>query len=387
MNAASIVDAAATAPVLVFGSPPPEGRDLDVVTRSPREIEAALGASGFVRRKSYEWARFASGGAEGVDLDGDHPHLDELLETAIPIEGYARLVRPSPASQLLLLASMLREQGRYPAKRVARMHAAIAEDPAAPGEARRRAGSWGVSAELERVLAGEPVASRRRARRPRVVGLSGIDGSGKSTQAKALARALEQLGYEVEIAWAPLGSSKVLRAIFLPIRNALGRTRALAPPPAPAEPTGLAPTAGTVLRERSAVAHALWSTLIAITNGLFHLRTAARASAHGRVVIFDRYVLDSRVRLRFLYGRDKSYRLQDAVVRLLSPKAAGAFLLDVAAEESLSRKDDRWTAADLETLVDLYRVLDDGSVTRLVGTRPADELSAEIASAVWLRLG
>jgi hypothetical protein len=224
MTAAEIVDRAATTPVLVYGSPPPEGRDLDVITRSRAEVEEALRDAGFVRRGSYEWARFANGTAEGVDVGDRHPHLDELLAYSIPLDGFTKLVRPSPAHQLLLIATMLREQGRYPAKRAARMRAALAEDSQAPAKARSRAADWGVGDELERVLSGAPV-ERRKARRPRVVGLSGIDGSGKSTQAKALAHALEALGYDVEIAWAPLGSSKLLRAIFLPIRNALGRHR------------------------------------------------------------------------------------------------------------------------------------------------------------------
>jgi thymidylate kinase len=141
-----------------------------------------------------------------------------------------------------------------------------------------------------------------------------------------------------------------------------------------------------VLRERSGLAHFAWSTLIALTNGVFHARTVARASVNGRVVIFDRYVLDSRVRLRFLYGKDHGYRVQDAIVRLLSPRPRAAFFLDVSAEDSLARKDDRWSTADLERRVGLYRELDDGSVTRFDGRRPADELSAEIAAAVWQRL-
>lgn len=382
-TAAEIVDGAATAPVLVYGSPPPGGRDLDVVTRSRADVERALEAAGFVRRRPYEWARFAGGTAEGVDVDADHPQLDELLADSTPLDGFARLVRPSPAHQLLLLATMLRDEGRYPSKRVARMRAALAEDPQAAATARARAAAWGVDAELERVLAGEPV-ERRKARRPRVVGFSGIDGSGKSTQAKALATALGQLGYEVEIAWAPLGSSKLLRAIFLPIRNALGRHRAFQAEAN--EETGLPPTAGTVLRERSRLAHFAWSTLIALSNGAFHARTVARASANGRVVIFDRYVLDSRVRLRFLYGREHGYAVQDALVRLLSPKPRAAFLLEVSAQDSLARKDDRWSSGDLERLVSLYGELNDGSVTRLDGLRPAEELSAEIASTVWQRL-
>lgn len=384
MSSAELVDAAATQPVLVFGSLPPDARDLDLLVREPAEIEAVLRSAGYVKRGSYEWARFAGGETEPVDVSGDWPQLDELLEDALPLMGYQRLVRPSPTHQLLLLAHMLRGQGKYTTGRVARMRAALAEDPGAATTARSLAPRWGVAAELDRVLGGTPVDRRPRPRRPRIVAFSGIDGSGKSTQARALASSLGRLGYDVELAWAPLGSSKLLRAIFLPIRNALGHLRGLHAEAR--DDSGLVPNAGSVLREKSPLAHGAWSTLIALTNGLFHARTIARASASGRVVIFDRYVLDSLVRLRFLYGRERSYRAQDAIVRLLSPAPLGSFFLDVDARESLTRKDDRWTERDLDTLVELYRTIDVAGITRLDGTRPPEELAAEIAQAVWLRL-
>lgn len=381
MTGAQLVDAAATAPVLIFGSLPPEARDLDVLAADAAPIQAALAEAGYTRRGPYEWARFADGGVDAVDVSAEWPRLDELLAEAVPLEGFMHLTRPAPHHDLLLLAQMLQRTGRFPAKRIARMKAARAGSE----RARELAPSWGVAEELERVLAGLPIEPRPRPRRPRIVGFSGIDGSGKSTQAKRLAATLEQLGYDVEIAWAPLGSSKLLHTIFGPVTTILGKLGRFQPQATPPLETGLEPNAGSVLRERSALAHRGWTTLIALTNGLFHARTAARAAAHGSVVIFDRYVLDSRVRLRFLYG-DSGYRAQDAIIRLLSPRARRSFYLEVSAAESLARKDDRWSTADLERLVRLYRDLRDDSVTQLDGARPPDELAAEIARAVWLCL-
>ena len=112
-----------------------------------------------------------------------------------------------------------------------------------------------------------------------------------------------------------------------------------------------------------------------------------RHLAAGRVVIFDRYVLDSFVRLRFLYGEERRFRIQRALISLLSPRPLAAFQIDIDAETSLARKDDKWSAEELGTQVRLHREertkLD---VLVLDGRRPPEELAAEIAKEVWRRL-
>jgi thymidylate kinase len=219
--------------------------------------------------------------------------------------------------------------------------------------------------------------------------LSGVDGSGKSTQARALQQLLAQLGHEAEIAWTPLASDPWIGRLARPVKRALGRLRSLRVDDdvAPEVPGGLVPNPGSRLRERSRAVNWAWAALVAFANGRSHRRLARRHAHAGKVVIFDRYVLDSLVRIRFLYGERPRFRLQRALVRALSPRPAVAVLLDVPAEVSLARKDDRWTAAELERQVALYRAEHAAAgVLRLDGTRPYEELRAELAELAWRAL-
>jgi thymidylate kinase len=402
-GAASIVDAAASGRVLVFGSPPPGGRDLDTLVASSdaEPVRRALAAAGFVSAGG-SWARFRDCRAEEAELatpaDWGLPaaEADALFAEARPLDGFERLVRPSPRHELLVLAKLLSWTGSFPEKRRARLEAAATDDPDAWTKARAAARAWKVERELAELAvahaAREPAPGRRRLPRPRrplVVALSGIDGSGKSSQARALVDALEALGHDAAIEWAPIASNPWLDAIAQPVKRVLGRSRRFRPgPPSEESPaSGLERTPGTVLREQSPLVTSVWATLVSLANALWQARVTARHTLAGRVVIFDRYELDSVVRLRFMYGAERSYALQRRLIRLCSPRPVAAFFLDIDAETSLARKDDRWSLEDLQTQVHLYREeyarLD---VTRLDGSRPREELCAEIAEAVWRRL-
>jgi len=202
--------------VLVFGSPPGSGRDLDLLVR-PDElatIAGALASAGF-RSRNEEWVRFRESTAEAVDLvpaadwSLPQPELDDVFARARPLDGFERLVAPSPEHVLLVLARITGGSGLSP-KRRGRIDGALADEPEAWRLARARAAAWGLRSELdrlERAYRGEPAGRPRlpRPRRPRVVALSGIDGSGKSSQARALRAALEQLGHETAVEWSPYG--------------------------------------------------------------------------------------------------------------------------------------------------------------------------------------
>src|SRR4051812_42000085 len=66
---AATIDAAASGRVIVLGSLPPAGRDLDLLARSPERerIERALDAAGLARKGS-DFALFRACRAYGVEL-------------------------------------------------------------------------------------------------------------------------------------------------------------------------------------------------------------------------------------------------------------------------------------------------------------------------------
>jgi hypothetical protein len=171
MNLAESIDRVVEAPVLVFGSPPPAGRDLDLLAR-PSEL-AALAAwltrEGFLEQGG-EWVRFRDCTAESLDLVPisawglPDAAAESLFADAQPIEGFDHLVRPAPPHLLLVHARRLAEgDGLLPAKHRARLDAALAEDPAAWNAARASARAWRAEralATLERVYHSNDRASR-----------------------------------------------------------------------------------------------------------------------------------------------------------------------------------------------------------------------------------
>src|SRR5262249_21085436 len=181
-------------------------------------IESAVSDAG-LERKGSEFALFGACSAFGVELITaerflPRSALDDLFGRALPLDGSTALARPAPAHALLVLARLVHEEGRLGPKRRARPERILAEDPHAWERARESASSWRAEralALLERAAAvgtPVPVAERLRARGPRaalrlprrgvLVALSGIDGAGKSSQARWLADSLTALGADVD---------------------------------------------------------------------------------------------------------------------------------------------------------------------------------------------
>jgi thymidylate kinase len=267
----------------------------------------------------------------------------------------------------------------------------LADAPAAFADARERAAAWGLSRRLRRLEAryrraprrGWPPPYLRRPRRGAVIAFSGLDGAGKSTQAEALRSSLVALGYDASILWAPIGQNVWLRRFARVIKRGLSHL-----PVGPlaggddhtpddhmlsrTEPG--TPAFGSA---RKAAAHA-WSTVTTLANALALRRAAGGTRVGGRIVIYDRYVLDTVVELRFRYSPDARMRYQELLVRVLAPKALQAYLLDLPPDVAHERKPD-WSRDQTRLRADLYRrALADLGVISLDAARPAHEIAQEV---------
>lgn len=223
--------------------------------------------------------------------------------------------------------------------------------------------------------------------RPTAIAFSGLDGAGKSSQTQLLREELARRGLAVETAWVPVAINPSLGQLKLVADRML--TRAGSPRRArSASPAPEAPDPGRRLVRRSPPARHAWSTVVTLANVYSHWRSLLRHAGAADVVIFDRYAIDTAVRLHTWYGGLGSVAVQEWLTRSLSPRPACAYLLDVPAERALARKVDRWDIETLRRQATLYReACRRFGVRRLDGERDPEALASEIAADVLSRIG
>jgi thymidylate kinase len=427
MSIVQALDSSVRDRVLIFGSLPPEGRDIDVLARPAehRTIAGKLRADGFLN-SGDRWVTFEHGTATSIELVASEAwslppeEVHALFAEARPVDGLERLVRPAPPHVLLIAARRLVRTGDFSEKQRAKVEAAQREDsrcweaaadhaeswraePAlallrravdegahvsrrerARAIARESGGGWTGAARTYIRLAG---AVARRTRRGMVVSISGCDGAGKSSQTQALQRALEKAGVEAVVVWSPLGQFPFLDVVADPIKNLL-RFLKLGPfrhESAHSEVRSIMSSRTDASSPVGALLKNLWTTVIAFLNGVSQRHAVSSHLRRGRVVIFDRSALDAIVLMRFLYGEGHGFRFQRWVLRTLSPCVSLGYFLDVSPETLLARKEDWWTLADLGRHANLYREeCARFGVKRLDGARPQDEISTMIATETWL---
>ncbi len=434
---ADVVDGAAERRVIVFGSTPPEGRDLDLIVRDadlPR-LAAKLAEAGF-RAKGQTWARFSGCGVGAVDLVPASTwrlptgEIERLFSDALPLDGRRNLARPAPADEMLLLARRL---GGRPTpispRHSARIAAALAARPVAWDEAHARARAWGARraltalrqtyetgcaapAPVRLAVRREELRARGRGRahalvsavrstflpshpRGAIVAISGLDGAGKSTQAEALAATLRELDHDATVDWSRITYDSSLRVIARPVKAALARFVAWRGrvPEVPADDPSTRPprkpeeAAARVLRARFPILNQTWAAVVAGVHA-WSLRRALRPQLRsGRIVVRDRYVLDSAVQLQQVYGHRHGVGFATGLVRTIAPPALIGFWLDVPAEVAYGRKPEQFPVERLAARQPLYEAeLPSAGAIRIDGTRPPEEICAEIAWETWRRL-
>ena len=424
---ACAVDDAAGGRVLVFGSPPPEGRDLDLLAREPqqRAIADRLASEGLLA-KGARWAAFRDCTAVSVELVPavqwrlSPRELEALFAQAEVIPGFRNLALPAPHHALLIAARRVKSAGRYDERVRARVAAVISSAPAAWHEAELRASAWEAAGDLSSLRAlhlggtqptrtarmrsvsarmraahtqrrlAASLAWRRLRGRPLIVALSGLDGAGKSFQADRLQAALEGLGLRAAVVWPPAANplfqaDPALKRRLLAVLRALGRSGGHDPAGTPAPRQGetyLEP----LPRQRAAVAHAL-AFMVALAQAWALRRGARRVGARPDVLIYDRYVLDSIVYLRHRWGQGRVFPLQSTLIRCLARRPNRAFLLDVPPDVAYARKQD-FPIDNLRERATLYhQVYRQLDCVRLDGELPTERLCAQIARSVWECMG
>lgn len=401
MDAVTLLAAHAPETVLVIGSPPPAGKDLDLLVRQGAASVMAdlLGDHHFHHDNERTWARFSDCGAEVVELIAadslklDEGQIDRLFAEAQSIDDLGPLMLPAPHHRLLLAARRAATEARLRPK-LREMVRDVGEQ--AWKTAGELAPAWKAGKELSELrgaLDGAPPRSWR-LRSPWVraswhrggslIAFSGLDGSGKSTQVESLVGSLSALGYPTIAIWSSIAANRSLDRIAAPARLLLGPSKEV--PGRNAPPAGEDEDRLTRLRERLPWLNTIWVNLLVAMNAWWYLREVWPNILRGRVVVCDRYILDSAVQLRYRYGAERSYGLQLRFLRWVSPKPLRAYLLDVAPAVVYVRNQE-YTPAQIELRAGLYgEEHAQLGVRRIDGERAQEDICSEIAVDAWKAL-
>ena len=441
-NLTGEVDRLAGERVLVIGSLPPAGRDLDLLVRpaAAAALESGLSKLGY-GQSAGKLAKFPGGRPAIVELHPveswglPEPEVNRLFAEAWQLPGTPSLALPAPHHVLLITARAMPDQPWGLKKtQLARVERALRDDSAAFERAGALAPAWRLKhslGQLRRLVAsGRPpsAVSRARARQERdgklplrsllpvpqparrllrkrergsVVALSGLDGSGKSTQARRLADALSASGQPSSVVWDSLISSpRAIRRIAEALRRGAGivlRGSTAEPPREAAAPVA---AAGTPVVDEPAAPERLanlggWRGAV-VSHGWAFILTAALGSRlaratwprilRGEAVVCDRYLLDAAVELRYFYG-DRSFRPQLALLRLLTPAPANAFLIDVDPVLAAERKGEFNGDQNARRAALYAENAPRERVTRIDGSGEPDEIADRLMTQVWLDLG
>jgi thymidylate kinase len=413
----------------VLGSPPPTGRDLDLLARSGdyEAITEWLDGAGFLQWQE-SWARLDGEDSYGVELfraESWFPvsSAPVLLQDAESIPGLRHLVRPGPASVLLLAArGIVVHRGGLTEKSRARVAGALERDPKAWSKAEALAPQFGLSGALRllkrayeserplsagaraaglaglcagegalRAKGGVLLQARPRRMRPAVVSFSGLDGSGKSTQVAMLRKTLDQVGVSCTVQWAGFATGWRLHKVSALLARATfrkGRQRVMpgkARPPLREARPGVGPDPFVPVGWDGPLRQQMWVGVVAAVNAVKQWTYVLKPRGGTKVLIFDRFTPDSGVKLDFFYKSERNIDVswQRTLFNWISPKPDVGFLVAVPGEVAYARAGE-WEPEQLSTMARLYeQQVRSFRLVRLDGTEPPEDLARQVAFAAW----
>ena len=239
---------------------------------------------------------------------------------------------------------------------------------------RRRTAPVGLTAVRVRRRARRVLRSRRV---PHGVALSGVDGAGKSTLARLVARDLERLGLGVTPVWTRPG----MRIAWLDGAARLAK-RVMREDPDPGV-LRVAAEPDRDLRSRRGALGWAWSMLVT-RSFVRDVRRRARGRRGQDVVVYDRHLLDALVTLDFAY-RGVDLRRHRELVRRRLPSASVTIYLHVAPDVAASRKPgDPIGEAAVRRQLEIYRreLAAMPDVLVLDGSLPVEELARRAFAAI-----
>lgn len=214
-----------------------------------------------------------------------------------------------------------------------------------------------------------------------LVTLSGIDGCGKTTQARALQSAFRICHLRADNVWMRGGSAR-----WIALLTRLTRSLAKRPNEGPLDE--LSGTEAKIRRRqerlRSPGLRSAWAWLTAIELMLQYTWRVTLPLLRGRVIICDRYMYDALADWSAYFEEPAiERRMQARVLRFLLPRPDISFWLDVPIEVAQSRSQDDLPSDFLSCQRVAYERLNElHRFQRLDGSVSSEEISAQVAQKV-----
>lgn len=218
------------------------------------------------------------------------------------------------------------------------------------------------------------------------VAFCGVDGAGKSTQVAALEDNLKRAGVPAQWTWTRLGSrasapvaglARMAQRLLPQGTHSYETVREQAGRRDPESSVQVAPP----LTRRGPVG---WAWALAVTIDYVVRARASARRAPGVVLVLDRALPDAVVGLEDNYGVALKLQAQHRLLERFTPRPHIVFYLRLAGAAAKARKDDSFTAAELEAQRAHYEHLLGrlDNVFTLDAERPRGELAIEVLRRV-----